>query len=333
MKRFAYILITMLLISSGAAGQTNSKALRIADTLTAKERAERNPLLLRSELDSLIKVYAPVQLPVEVQKPELVKRDSVSPLILAGILVVLLISVLLMLMLFRQRREIGRLSDVLKTNQPAVASEVKNGKLRAIKKTALPASAEAQLAELNAEINRLEKENTSLNGVIKEYNGIKHDYDTLKQGILQAYKVKNYPGYEKARQETSSMKTVLDTEKAVADHAYVNFLKPVLALADANKNNPSKMSDDDKKKMLDLLISLSLFYIEYLYLRVGELSVGGTIVERIRNFSRGATTDKNSLKILNKEAGSRALVMRLALDKAAINHLSYPVFDETNINQ
>lgn len=332
MKRFVCILTAALLISSVISAQANSKTLRIADTLTTKEKAERNPVLLRSELDSLIKLYAPVQLPVQEQKQEPERKESISPLILAGLLLVVLLFGFLMLMLFRQQKEVRRLTDVLKASQLIPAVESKNGKTRAVKKTGQPVT-EEQLAEMNAVINRLEKENTNLNGVIKEYNGIKHDYDTLKQGILQAYKVKNYPGYEKARQETSSMKTVLDTEKAVADHAYVNFLKPVLALADANKNNPSKMSDEDKKKMLDLLISLSLFYIEYLYLRVSDLAVGGTIVERIQNFSKGGTTDKAVLKTLNKEAGSRALVMRMALDKAAISHLSYPVFDETNINQ
>ena len=38
------------------------------------------------------------------------------------------------------------------------------------------------------------------------------------------------------------------------------------------------------------------------------------------------------IKELNIEHGSRALVLRMVLDKTAIQNLSYPVFDETNLN-
>jgi len=38
------------------------------------------------------------------------------------------------------------------------------------------------------------------------------------------------------------------------------------------------------------------------------------------------------LKKLNKEHGSRALVLRMALNKSGISKLSYPVFDETDLN-
>ena len=74
------ILTAALLISSVISAQANSKTLRIADTLTTKEKAERNPVLLRSELDSLIKLYAPVQLPVQEQKQEPEGKESISRL-------------------------------------------------------------------------------------------------------------------------------------------------------------------------------------------------------------------------------------------------------------
>jgi hypothetical protein len=67
-------------------------------------------------------------------------------------------------------------------------------------------------------------------------------------------------------------------------------------------------------------------------LRVSELSIGGKMVERIRGLAGGNGPDPSLLKKLNKENGSRALVMRLALDKAMLGKLSYPVFDETNLN-
>ena len=93
------------------------------------------------------------------------------------------------------------------------------------------------------------------------------------------------------------------------------------------------MSAEDKAKLVDLLLSLSLLYIEYLYLRVSELSVGGTIVERLNNLSTGQNLKEDRLRKLNRESGSRALVLRLALDQLAIQQLSYPVFEETNLNK
>lgn len=333
MKRILFILTLSIITCFAVSAQTGSRGIRIADTLTLKDKAERNPVILRSELDSLIKLYAPVQLPVQENKPESEKKDPFVQYILSVVLAILVISGILVFVAFRQRKVLFRLTEAIKQGQSAVAAETKNGKIKAGRKNVQAKKPEEQLEDLFAEINRLERENQNLSGVISGYNGIKHEYDTLKEGILRAFKVKNYPGYEKSGEEATSIRTVLDTEKAVAEHAYITFLKPVLALADANKNNPSKMSSDDKEKMLELLVSLSLFYIEYLYLRVGELAVGGTMVERIKNFSKGAATNKEVLKTLNKDAGSRALVMRIALDKAAISQLSYPVFDETNINQ
>jgi hypothetical protein len=35
---------------------------------------------------------------------------------------------------------------------------------------------------------------------------------------------------------------------------------------------------------------------------------------------------------MNREFGSRALVLKLALDKAGLKPVHYPVFDETNLN-
>jgi hypothetical protein len=84
---------------------------------------------------------------------------------------------------------------------------------------------------------------------------------------------------------------------------------------------------------MDLLISLSFLYIEYLYLRVNELSIGGKMVERINGINKGNGLDISLLKKLDTEFGSRALVIKIALEKAALYQLSYPVFDETNLNK
>jgi hypothetical protein len=126
----------------------------------------------------------------------------------------------------------------------------------------------------------------------------------------------------------------LSTEKSVAMHAFEKFLKPIIQIADANKNNPAKISKEDSDKLLELLISLSLYYIEYLYLRINELSVGGNIVQRIggNGNGNGNGIDPALLKKLNTEHGSRALTLRMALNKAGIDKLSYPVFDDTDLN-
>jgi molecular chaperone GrpE (heat shock protein) len=201
------------------------------------------------------------------------------------------------------------------------------------KKAKATISLESRIDGLNAELNKLTKENDGLHRVINEYNGIQHEYDALKHGMTKNYKVKNYPGYDKQKPETSSFQKVFDTENAVASYAYEKFLKPVLAIMDNNKNNPAKMSTEDMNRLLDLLISLSLLYIEYLYLRVGELSIGGKMVERIQGLSNGNGIDPLLLRKLDVQHGSRALVLKMILNKLNLHHLSYPVFDETDLNQ
>jgi hypothetical protein len=54
------------------------------------------------------------------------------------------------------------------------------------------------------------------------------------------------------------------------------------------------------------------------------------MVQRIG--SNGKGIDPALLKKLSMEHGSRALALRMALNKAGISKLSYPVFDETDLN-
>lgn len=309
------------------------KHLRIADTLTPQEKLSRNTVILRSELDSLLKeanANQPVQL-VKEPEPELV--NAASQYILPGLIVIIALLVLVIYLLFRNQHTIHQKIASLqeKTKQPEAALSSQS-QPKEKKGKALPQTVEAKISDLNAELNKLLKENEGLNRVIKEYNGVQHEYDSLKHGILKAYKVKNYPGYDKNKNDNMAMQGVLETENAVAVFAYEKFLKPILAIADANKNSPAKINAADREKILDLLLSLSLLYIEYLYLRVNELSIGGNMVERIQGLSKGKALDISSLKKLSTEFGSRALVIKLALDKISLNRLSYPVFDETNLN-
>lgn len=326
MKRFKIWLLLLLFPGMVFCQAVEKKPVRIADSLTKEELINRNPVLLKTELDSLVKLYTPQQVPV-IQPVEL-KNDFTY--LYAGIVLIILLLITVLLGLYLQRKipaKLIHLSDKRGLNKERPGNDMLNGK----RKNGLQ-SIENKIEDLNAELLKLTKENEGLNRVIKEYNGIQHEYDSLKQGMWKVYKVKYYPGYNHTSDDQHSMVNVLETENAIANYAYEKFVKPVLTIADNNRNNPARMRKEDADKMIDLLLSLSLQYIEYLYLRVNELTIGGKIADRIKEFSNGNAIDMQSLRKLNKEAGSRALVLRMVLDKMAMQQLSYPVFDETNLN-
>ena len=334
MRYKIYISFFLMLLSAGLwAQQPDTQRIRVVDTLTAKEKSARSPIILRAELDSLIKAYSPAKVQQPLDEPVQKESNSSDLYILAGLSAIILLLGFVIYLFYSNKKKVNKTIGEL--NERLRQSIAENGEYPVIKekkgKTS-PQSIESKINELNAELYKLSKENESLNRVIKEYNGIQHEYDSLKHGILKAYKVKNYPDYDKSKNETLAMQGVLDTENAVATYAYEKFLKPILVLTDANKNSPAKLNDADRDKLLDLLVSLSLLYIEYLYLRVNDLSVGGKMVERIKGLANSNGIDDSLLKKLNTDFGSRALVIKMALSKAGMNKLTYPVFDETNLN-
>jgi hypothetical protein len=333
-----YLFLLLLLFSFGSSAQADTRPLRIVDTLSAAERTNRNPILLRSEVDSLVKQHNAAIVPPKPE-PHVKEPENNNNYLLAGLAVLIAMVGFVIFMVFRNQKKINRTIAGLNEKQSSASGE-KGPVLQVVNhhipkdkkgKTSIQ-SLESKINDLDAELNKLSKENEGLNRVIKEYNGIQHEYESLKHGIQKAYKVKNYPGYDKTKDETLAMQTVLDTEYAVATYAYEKFLKPILAITDANKNSPAKINSIDQERLLDLLVSLSLLYIEYLYLRVNELSIGGKMVERIQGLSKGNGIDASLLKKLNTEFGSRALVIKMALNKTGVHGLSYPVFDETNLN-
>jgi Sec-independent protein translocase protein TatA len=302
--------------------QPDKRKLRIVDTLTTQEKNNRNPVILKAELDSMIQLYMAGLPPVRPQDPvkEIVTEIPVWVTI-AGIFALAVVA-LLLYVLFRYHKRLNKtVSDLKRLIQnfefySASVSSPDAAEKGAKKKTSL----EKKLNELSGE---LEKQKA-------DYETVMHEYGLIKQSIAEVYKVRNYPLFDKTKSEEQIIQDLLKTEKIVAHHAFEKFLKPVLAIADANKNNPAKISPEDSEKMLELLVSLSLYYIEYLYLRVSDLSVGGNIVQRIG--SNGKGIDPALLKKLNTEHGSRALALRMALNKSGIDKLSYPVFDETDLN-
>ncbi len=321
--------------STGPGGQPDTKHIRIVDTLTAQEKVNRNPVILKAELDSMISHYNASHPQQVLKEPVKVTSNDSNPYIMAGLFAILVLLSFIIYIFYRQQHKINRTIAGLNEKLKQPGSNADNG-FHAISKEkkgkTAPQSLENKIYDLNAELHKLSKENEGLNRVIKEYNGIQHEFDSLKHGILKTYKVKNYPGYDKTKDETWAMQGVFQTENLVANYAYEKFMKPILAITDVNKNSPAKLSDADREKLLDLLVSLSLLYIEYLYLRVNDLSIGGKMVERIQGFSKGNGPDISLLKKLNTEFGSRALVLKMALNRAELYQLSYPVFDETNLN-
>jgi len=299
------------------------KNLRIVDSLTNEEIINRNPVLLRSEIDSLVKIYNIPQ-PV-VHQPVQETRHDYPPFIYWSIALIIALLVMVLFILIRQKKKLYKLLPGLQSPSKGIRSIDRKGK-------ETTQQLENKVGDLHAEIYKLSKENEGLGRVISEYNGIQHDFDSLKLQMQHVYKVKNYPGFDKSSDDFITMTTVLETEKKIAAYAYEKYIKPLLSLTDRHKNSPARINEEDSKKMLELLISLSLLYIEYLYLRVHELSVGGKIVERINRVTTGKGIEPDLLRKLNTESGNRALVLRMVLNRIPLSHLSYPVFDETNLN-
>lgn len=333
-KHFISFLVLSIAVKTFAQ-QPDAKIIRIVDTLTLQEKANRYPVLLKSEIDSLINQFNINHPPLIIQQPEKGTVNDINLYLVAGIITIILLLGLVIYLFFRYQQKINQTFASMNENSNGSESPSLNVLSSTTKdrksKATLPLL-ENKISELTVELHKLSKEKEGLSRLIKEYNGIQHEYDSLRHSLQQAYKVKNYPGFDKTKDETVAMQGVLQTENAVALYAYEKFLKPILAITDANKNNPAKLSDEDQEKVVNLLVSLSLLHIEYLYLRVNDLSIGGKMVERIHGLGKGNGIDVSLLKKLNTESGSRALVIKIALNKAGLHQLSYPVFDETNLN-
>jgi hypothetical protein len=303
--------------------QVDKRQIRIEDTLTKDEKNTRYPVITKSELDSLIKIFHTEPQQQQVQPVKELVTEKIPVWIWLILVVPLFAIAALLYLLFTKQRLFARKMDETKkllqeAEFAAIAPDTANpGKSsKAVDK---------KIQVLNAELEKLKKENEGLRQLVSSY-------ESVKQQITGSYKIRNYPGYDKEKSEDELLHGLLHTEKSVALYAYEHFLKPVIAIADANKNNPARVSKEDREKLMELLVSLALLYSEYLYLRVNELSVGGNMIARIQGLSNGNRLDTVLMKQLNKEHGSRALVLRMILDKMDIQKLSYPVFDETNLN-
>jgi len=239
-KIFLFFLVAGLSIHS-MGQQPEKKPLRIVDTMTQQEKSARNPVILRSELDSLIKAYTPAQTVQQVQESGKTETNLISPAIWAALGGIALLLTWLLSQFYTYKRKFNRVIVIFgrqmralssEGGNPGIMSKVSNDMARekSSKTKASPPSLETRISELSDELHKLKKENEGLNRVIKEYNGIQHEYDSLRHGLTKAYKVRNYPGYEKGKPENSLLQGVLETESTVANYAYERFLKPIFSI-------------------------------------------------------------------------------------------------------
>ncbi len=192
MRHRIYITIFFFLCTVSVFGQQpDKKPLRIVDTLTVQERSARNPIILRSELDSLIKIYQVIPVKEPVIEPVKGSETKANLDILAsGLVIILLMLGWLVYQFYSHRKKIGR--TFAGFNQQLKELEPNNmAKEKMVKSKTSHANLETRISELNDEMHKLKKENETLGRVLKEYNGIQHEYDSLKHGLTKAYKVKN----------------------------------------------------------------------------------------------------------------------------------------------
>lgn len=333
--RYNLFLFCLLFFSSVSSyAQADTKTIRIVDTLTPQEKKSRNPVILKSELDSMIKLHEAGIVKQPVQEPVLQEKNDSYTWLLVIAAITLITAGILVGLFIQQRKRFANISDNLirQLRQLEFKNELSGNGAPSDHEKKLFSDMQTKTKNLNAKLEKLQTENESLNAVLKEYNRTQSEYETLIKSISKTFKVKKYPGSSDDKSDIETLVSLFETEGSFTGHVYEQFVKPITAIVDANKNNPANMNKEQQDKLLELLISLSLLYIEYLYLRVNELSVGGNMVQRINDIRNGLKLNPGLLKKLNTQNGSRALVLHMALEKINLNNLSYPVFEETDLN-
>jgi hypothetical protein len=348
-NRLGKLLTCLLLLLAGYSlhAQTDSTRIRLVDSLTAEQKASHNRVLLRSELDSLLKKFGRQN----ETPPQEASTNTVTPThdddTAMWTLVAALNAVLLLILygIYRSNKNAQHITRLLERQHHQVDKLVQQAPSGSLKEPAKAdtgkagaqkqkmATLEAKILEQTKAIEQLTAENNQLLEDVKEMDGFKTMYQELVEGITKTFKVKNYPAHGELKSEHERLLLWLETEKAFTINVYEKYVKPIHAILEANKRDPAHTPDDEKNRLTELLVSVSLLYMEYLYLRVAELSIGGKIVDRINLIKKAAAINAAHLKQLDVEHGSKALVLHLALQEKNIGPLSYPVLDETNLNR
>ncbi len=341
MRKF-YWIIAALLIAAPLLGQqptADKSHIQVVDTLTAQQKKERYPVLLQQEYDSLLQPYVDSIASLQVTNASIREKEADEKKYLQIAVLVFLVMVLLLVYLsFRNQKKFQQTvaelnSHIQRLEWSAIQREGdETGAVSPGKGKQTVQSLEKKMQALAVKMEKTEQEKSGMQQQIEEYKAIGGEYELLKKQMSEVYKLRSYPGYNKGKTEGEIVRSVLDSEKAVVNYAYDNFLKEIIAIADANKNNPARISSESRQAMLDHLLSLALFYSEYLYLRIQDLTIGGEMTARFEKLKNNGYVDIAATQSLSTEHGSRALVLRIVLEEIGVTHLSYPVFDETNLN-
>jgi rhodanese-related sulfurtransferase len=339
-KLLSLIFYCLLLQTVSAQNDSSRSGIRVADTLTPEQKLSTNRVILQSELDSIINLHAK-PLPVEPKQPDTADNRDTILVVLLSLAILILVLLLIMGGLDRKKykdlvasllKQQSSLDAHLKTLSSNAKTESKKDMEKVNPKQKI-SDLETRIQSLTKEVNRLSQENAQLADLREEQELLREIHEELKQHIQKTFKIRHYPRNGEELKDDELLFDSLETERLFSFNVFEKYLKPVNAILDANKKDPANTPETDKTKLIELLVSLALLYIEYLYLRVTELSIGGKISERINTIKKAGSINESMLKPLDVEHGSKALVLYLALKEKNIGHLSYPVFDETNLNR
>lgn len=328
-----------MLQSAIAQTDSSKRGISVVDTLNAEQRQSHNRAILKSELDSIINLNAK---PLPVDTNSKVQADSRDTIMIVLLSLASLIILLLVILGIRDRNKNLSVIAALAKHQKLLEEQMKlfNTNKAETKKEAEKSGPKLKVSELEAkiqtltkEVGRLSQENAQLADIKEEQELLQEIHEELKQHIQKTFKIRHYPRNGEELKDDELLFDSLETERLFSSNVFEKYLKPVNAILDANKKDPANTPETERTKLIELLVSLALLYIEYLYLRVSELSIGGKISERINTIKRAGSINESLLKPLDVEHGSKALVLYLALKEKNIGHLSYPVFDETNLNR
>src|SRR5688572_6683288 len=100
-KLICWMFFSLLALSLDA----QDKGIRIADTLTAQEKNNRSTVLLKSELDSLIRLYNTSQSRIVPQEPVIRTENNVSEYMLWVIIALITGVAFLIFLLYRHQQK------------------------------------------------------------------------------------------------------------------------------------------------------------------------------------------------------------------------------------
>jgi Sec-independent protein translocase protein TatA len=204
-KILFFVLFSFVWVVAHSQQQPDKRKLRIVDTLTTQERNNRNPVILKAELDSMIQLYMASLPHVKQQEPvkEIITEIPVWVTV-TGIVVLVVVAALLYLLFHYHKRLTKTISDLKRLIQnfellSSSASSPDTAEKSSKRKTTM----EKRLNELSEE---LAKQKT-------DYETVMHEYGLIKQSIAEVYKVRNYPLFDKTKSEEQIIQDLLQNRE------------------------------------------------------------------------------------------------------------------------